>query len=75
MLRILITDAVGLVGAYIIKALLSSSEFQSTQYSIIAGYHSETELNTARPSVISNDSIHPVLVDWADEKTYYSAVS
>jgi uncharacterized protein YbjT (DUF2867 family) len=75
MLRILITDAVGLVGAYIIKALLSSSEFQSMQYYILAGYHSDTELNTARQSLISNDSIHPVLVDWANEKTYYSAVS
>jgi uncharacterized protein YbjT (DUF2867 family) len=79
MTRILITDAVDLVGAYIIKALLSSSEFQSTQdkvtkYSILVGYHSSAELDTARQSAVSNDVVHPVLVDWADEKTFNDVV-
>lgn len=81
MVKILITDAVGLVGAYIIQALLNSTEFSPSnqehgaQYSILAGYHSQAELEAARKSpLMVTPSIKPVLVDWADTETYATAV-
>jgi hypothetical protein len=80
--RILVTDAVGLVGAYIIRALLEFPEFQvghegstssRAESVILAGYHSSAELEAARKENAVPGIIQPVLVDWAVEGPYSAA--
>jgi uncharacterized protein YbjT (DUF2867 family) len=77
--KILVTDAVGLVGAYIIQALLAeitTRDIQKpgTEYCLLAGYHTEAELQAAKKSAIYPDSVIPILVDWGNENTYHAAV-
>jgi uncharacterized protein YbjT (DUF2867 family) len=78
--RILVTDGVGLVGAYIIQALLaeittaSIKEQGTVEYTILAGYHTKAELGAAKKSALYGETVVPVLVDWALEETYLAAV-
>lgn len=79
MVQILITDAVGLVGAFVINALLSTLEASYGQASlndttILAGYHSKDEVQAAekanfRPAVV------PTLIDWTDMTTWKAAIT
>src|SRR5689334_2031875 len=76
MVKILVTDAVGLVGAFVIDALvheLDLAESRSRDHSIVAGYHSNSELSSALRSNRSPLK-HPVLVDWDNNSTWRSSV-
>ena len=77
---ILITDAVGLVGAYIIRALLTAiplePSLQNVDYSpkILAGYHSSSTLAAAQQQNDNPGIVEPILVDWNNQSTYTEAV-
>jgi uncharacterized protein YbjT (DUF2867 family) len=71
--RILVTDAVGLVGAFIIRELLVDSPNANLTVSILAGYHSLAQVEAANVSSVS-DQVKPILVDFDDENTYGEGV-
>ncbi|KAK6540132.1 hypothetical protein TWF694_008954 [Orbilia ellipsospora] len=77
--KILITDAVGLVGAYIIDALLELPGLQPQSPEepssiILAGYHSPADLSIVRDKYQHQSVVVPTLVDWANETAYSDAV-
>ena len=75
--KILITDAVGLIGKLIIEQLGREPLYHrfSSTFSILAGYHSTEQLSLARQMRTDLSLVKPVLVDWADEKSYIHAIS
>jgi uncharacterized protein YbjT (DUF2867 family) len=82
-MRILLTDAVGLIGAYTLNALLALPSLRSPNatttnpYTILAGYHAPSEL-TAVPLPASPipgaPTVQPILVDWDDARTRRAAL-
>jgi uncharacterized protein YbjT (DUF2867 family) len=82
MVRILLTDAVGLIGAYTLNALLALPSLQSSNataspHTILAGYHAPGELASVpvpAPPVPGAPTVEPVLVDWDDARTRRAAL-
>jgi uncharacterized protein YbjT (DUF2867 family) len=75
--KILVTDGVGLIGKLIIEQLSCEPlhhTFSST-FPILAGYHTIEQLSSARQIQADLSLVKPVLVDWADEKSYIDAIA
>ncbi|KAH0831517.1 hypothetical protein FOPE_00544 [Fonsecaea pedrosoi] len=82
MARILVTDAEGLVGKYVVSELVSKRCAQDTTATlpglagmiIRAGYHSKEALEAAIASNPHPEIVEPVMVDWKDETTFLDAL-
>ncbi|KAJ5358660.1 uncharacterized protein N7496_011073 [Penicillium cataractarum] len=78
MVRILITDAEGLVGKFTINELISqlrdtiSSSADSSR--ILAGYHSQKALQRAVELNQDQKLVKPVIIDWADSTSFITAL-
>ena len=69
---ILITDAAGLVGSFLIQNFLSRPSFQADHppFYIRAGYQTPTQLRASREANKHPEIIHPVLVDFSSEVSF-----
>lgn len=80
MVRILVTDAEGLVGKFVVSELLSKRTQDSTTLPgladlvIRAGYHNKETLQAAVASNMHPGVVEPVMVDWRDETTFVNAL-
>ncbi|OAL37363.1 hypothetical protein AYO20_03212 [Fonsecaea nubica] len=84
MARILVTDAEGLVGKYVVSELVSKRRAQDTATPTLpglvgmivrAGYHSQEALEAAIASNTHPEMVEPVMVDWKDETTFLDALT
>jgi uncharacterized protein YbjT (DUF2867 family) len=83
MVRILLTDAVGLIGAYTLNALLALPSLRTptstvaNPHTILAGYHAPSELSSVpvpNPPIPGAPEVKPVLVAWDDPATHAAAL-
>jgi uncharacterized protein YbjT (DUF2867 family) len=83
MVRILLTDAVGLIGAYTLNALLALPSLRmpnttsTNPHTILAGYHAPGELASVPAPTLpapGAPTVEPVLVDWSDARTRRAAL-